>query len=840
MAKFGSLVYDKEKVDSSINKLQEAVNALKDTGTEIGDTLSILQTVRGFEHIPLGTVYDEKLMKNVSGIEFAPKYPELCVEYIQRLIKYIQESAHEIEDYENAGLGWKILATFGLAFSKFTEGVLTAGENIVDAGATLVGFTAGLAGNEEFQDKVASFIKTDHSGNLFKPVYENSPIGKYSIISYNSAGANVFKGIGIATGYIFAAAATGGGSIGAQVAVAGVGGLGAGTETGLQQGKSFNAAVWDGAKQAGVQMATAYAAGKIGKVVAARNPVDPTKVQKAQAGVKAAEANVKTAEANVNAVKLTGKASQIKKAESILKNANKNLDKATSNLSKVSTPRTIYNNKITDIGTNVNTKIANSKVGVGVSNVKNTVTSSSIYRNAVDGASKYIGKPIVNAAKKSYSKVVSTNVGGTVAQKASDVWKATKDFGNKAVSVAATNSHTAGNLVSSAVYTAPIVAFEESKTNYNMEHSLADEKKVEVKKDVPRYVLEVDSLPQRDDELIVDLESSTTLDSSSTSQIPSTSSTTTSSTNNNNGGWYQATRTTTASTPVTVASTASSNSVSEQPTTNQSVSNTLTNQNTNSNPTPTNTVNNTQTSSNITPSNSTLDSSKQTNQNNQNINNSPTETIINNRKDTSNIDNSTYTSNSGVSHSGSGRVNMGYSFDNNNNNNNNNGSTDSASQSQSVLSSVGDSVSQVLEDKGQLASSITGTQATRSQTIKIPTVSTPLDTSSKETNLVIPTAAALSAAAAAGIGTKAFMDMKNSSNNEEEYEEGKENNGFYSEEWNGTEDDMNVDYGTEDDADRTKVVLDDEDDYRYNANSVIEKYENMDDNIDDDLELQEQ
>ena len=828
MAKFGSLVYDKTKVDVSLTKLQEAYYALENTSTELQNILSKLQTVRGFEFVPVGTIHDAELNKKVPGIQFVPKYPELCEQYINLLISYINEKVKEIEDYENAGLGWKILASLGMVGSKLVEGIATVGENIVDAGATLVGFTAGVFGNEELKNDIASKIKKDVVGDAFRGFYENGFIGKYSAISYNSTGANVFKGIGIATGYIFAAAATGGG-IAAQVAVAGVGGLGAGTETGLQQGKDFDAAIWNGATQAGVQMATAYAAGKIGEVVANRNPVNPTKFQEAQTSVKTAEANVKTAEANLNNARLAKNTSQIKKAESVLKNANKNLDKANYRLSKVSTPRTIYNNAITDIGTDVNSKVANSKVVVGASKAKNAVTSSNAYTKVADATNKYVVNPVSNAVKSGVNKVVNTKAGTAVTQKASDIWQASKDIGNKVVSTAATNSAVAGNLVSSAVYTAPIVAFEESKTNYNMEHSLADEKKVEVKKDVPSYVLEVDSLPQRDGNVGVTLQGSTTpLDSSSTNQISTTSPTITSS-SNNNSGWYHATRTTTPSSPATVASATSSNSLSGKPTTNQSV--TMTNQNTNSNPTPTNTTNNTQTNSNITPANSTLDSSEQTN---QNINNRPTETIINNRKNTSNTDNSTYTSNSGISHSGSGRVNMSYSFDNNEK------TTSSSSKSQSPLSTVEDSVSKVLENEGQLASSISGTQATRNQTIKIPTVSTPIDTSTKENNLVIPTAAALSAAAAAGISTKAILDRKNNSSNNEEYDEGEENRGFYSEEWNGTDDDMNVDYGTEEDADRTKVVLDDEDDYRYNANSVIEKYENMDDNIDDDLELQEQ
>ena len=64
------------------------------------------------------------------------------------------------------------------------------------------------------------------------------------------------------------------------------------------------------------------------------------------------------------------------------------------------------------------------------------------------------------------------------------------------------------------------------------------------------------------------------------------------------------------------------------------------------------------------------------------------------------------------------------------------------------------------------------------------------------------------------------MDHKeNNNNNMEEFSEGEENSGFYSEEWNGTDDDIKIDYGTEEEQ-----TLDD-DDNMYSADSIIEKYE---------------
>ena len=97
---------------------------------------------------------------------------------------------------------------------------------------------------------------------------------------------------------------------------------------------------------------------------------------------------------------------------------------------------------------------------------------------------------------------------------------------------------------------------------------------------------------------------------------------------------------------------------------------------------------------------------------------------------------------------------------------------------------------------------------------KIPTSSRPItSTSSGGGSAVIPVVAGLSAAGAAGIGAKVYMDRKNNtSNGEDEIE---------TEEWSG-EDKLNLDY---DDSSDTEQYLDADDDYGYQADDQIEKYD---------------
>ena len=174
---------------------------------------------------------------------------------------------------------------------------------------------------------------------------------------------------------------------------------------------------------------------------------------------------------------------------------------------------------------------------------------------------------------------------------------------------------------------------------------------------------------------------------------------------------------------------------------------------------------------------------------------------------------STTVGSSGASHSGGGYSNGGYSFG---------GSTPSIGST--TPQSPTDIGAQVTA-KGTLASSINNIAGNRNQTVKVPTVDTPI-ASTSSSNMAIPTAAALSAAAATGIGAKAYMDHRANNKNEDEYEEGNENSGFASEEWNGTEEDIKLDYGTED----QNQYLDSDDDYSYSADSIIEKYEAVNNN----------
>ena len=95
---------------------------------------------------------------------------------------------------------------------------------------------------------------------------------------------------------------------------------------------------------------------------------------------------------------------------------------------------------------------------------------------------------------------------------------------------------------------------------------------------------------------------------------------------------------------------------------------------------------------------------------------------------------------------------------------------------------------------------------------KIPTSDTPIETKNKSGNSFIPIAAGLSAAAAAGIGAKAYMDRKNNNDNGED--------DFTSEEWDGDESTIS-DYNT---GNKVEIQEDTLEEDPINDNVEPEKY----------------
>ena len=261
-------VYDAEKVESSLDMLSNAKSKLKNTSTE-------------FESALLEVVNASKGYLEISP-DVLVAVPEQICSNIDSLASLIEEKEAEIKKYNEASPLDKFFATLGMGVTKFGEGFFSAGEQLLDGGLTIVGWGVGIF-SKDAQNGIADFIEKDHVGDFFIDQYENGVlkgINDNSLFSHNSTAANIFKFAGVATGYITATALTGGAfglasgggaaagasaglnSLAMNMGISAIGGLGEGTEGGLQTGQTFDQASLSGIGQATVQAGTVFVAGK--------------------------------------------------------------------------------------------------------------------------------------------------------------------------------------------------------------------------------------------------------------------------------------------------------------------------------------------------------------------------------------------------------------------------------------------------------------------------------------------------------------------------------------------------------------------------------------------------
>ena len=252
----GRYVYDASLVTQALDELNSAVNSLADINTEIQSGINTINSATGANCIDVDYT---KLLE----------LKTLAEDVVEEDIRTIQEKVAIIEDYEQAPWYKKVFASVGMALTKFGEGVVSAIEDLGDGVVSIAGFVGGIF-NSEFKEACGEYIKKDHVGDWFDEQYENgalSSIQAYSYYSKDSTAANIFKGIGCAAPYV-ALSMTGVGLVTETVA-AGVSGIGSGTEAGLQEGKTYNQAfasgLWQGTKNA----ALVYGMGKLAQGIQA-------------------------------------------------------------------------------------------------------------------------------------------------------------------------------------------------------------------------------------------------------------------------------------------------------------------------------------------------------------------------------------------------------------------------------------------------------------------------------------------------------------------------------------------------------------------------------------------
>ena len=118
--KFGSIKYNDDNINTSLSLLEDAKKELNNTEAALAKGFQTLGNARGSNWIDY--------QQNESIIT---GFPEEFKGYINELSNSLKNKRDEIEDYRDPK-NWhkRIFATFFMGVSKFTEGILTVGENI--------------------------------------------------------------------------------------------------------------------------------------------------------------------------------------------------------------------------------------------------------------------------------------------------------------------------------------------------------------------------------------------------------------------------------------------------------------------------------------------------------------------------------------------------------------------------------------------------------------------------------------------------------------------------------------------------------------------------------------
>ena len=276
---------DSDKVDQALEDLTSISDKIDDyLDTPLRSAIVDLNAVTGFNEY-VGTLnqgaFDDLTAEANTGIE--------------AMIAQIKAKKEDIDEYDKGSFLEHLGGTASMVVGKVGEGFISVFEGIGDAALTVGNWVGSgvvaLATGEKYTDVLNSennfmkkAIEYDVAGTLMSPLTENEWASKYSAITKDSGAASICKGVGKAIGYVTIAGYVSGAcqavnaaSTGAKAAsilanttnanalVAGISGFGQGTQTGLQSGKSFEASTGQGAIQGLVEGGTAYAVGKIGE-----------------------------------------------------------------------------------------------------------------------------------------------------------------------------------------------------------------------------------------------------------------------------------------------------------------------------------------------------------------------------------------------------------------------------------------------------------------------------------------------------------------------------------------------------------------------------------------------
>jgi len=284
-----------KKVDNDLEGIQTSLgNASEGNIKLIDDDFNALSSVKGVSDYYNVDSIKTSYIDTLTGI----------ANEIGNIRNTIDESYQAIVEFTNADPNLKVGSSILMGLAKLGEGGLSVLEDLGDGIVSVAGWIAPR--DSDFENACASFIENNWSHDAFN-FYYNSDLAKASLFTEDSMISGGFKLVGKTAGYLYTGGVLSGvggalglgnlspalsvasGSTWGATLAAGIGGMGSGTEAGLKSGKDINEAAYkNGLKSATIQAGLAFAGGKIGENLSK------------SAAIKEAEKTLKTASDNLD------------------------------------------------------------------------------------------------------------------------------------------------------------------------------------------------------------------------------------------------------------------------------------------------------------------------------------------------------------------------------------------------------------------------------------------------------------------------------------------------------------------------------------------------------------
>ena len=121
----------------------------------------------------------------------------------------LKSDADAAKAYADASFGEKVFATIGMATAKTGEGFVSTFEDLGDGVVSIGGFVAAntfgrLTGTKVgIEETVGNFVKNDYSHKIFDKLYYSTDLAKKSAFTEDSGLAGAFNVVGKSAGYLF-------------------------------------------------------------------------------------------------------------------------------------------------------------------------------------------------------------------------------------------------------------------------------------------------------------------------------------------------------------------------------------------------------------------------------------------------------------------------------------------------------------------------------------------------------------------------------------------------------------------------------------------------------------